>query len=114
MNTSEEQTLGSHSGLRLYTVAETAKILKLHHETVRTLIRNGTLSASDLSHPGSRYRRWRVSEEAIGGYLLTASNVDLTVKPRARRRVPQKPLIPDYASRLLGEKATDGHAPLPV
>lgn len=73
-----------------YTVAEVAERLHVHPDTVRDLIRSGELSAFNASaNPTSRKPRYRVTVDALAGFLArrsvqTPSKLAKTRKPALR------------------------------
>lgn len=54
--------------MKIYTVKEISKILKLTPATVRKLIKDGLLLAYDVGS-GDKYEVFRVSEEHLQKYL---------------------------------------------
>jgi excisionase family DNA binding protein len=58
----------------LLTVAETAKILRTHSSTVRKWIKEGTLRAIKLPHPGKR-TTYRVARSTIDE-LIQGKSID--------------------------------------
>ncbi len=56
---------------RIYTVHEVAKILQMHEETVRTLLRADRLHGIKLGpHPTLPGRfEWRITEDAVRAFL---------------------------------------------
>ena len=55
--------------MQAYTTHEVAQILRLHVDAVRNRITSGELEAVDISKPGAKRRRFRVTEEQIANYL---------------------------------------------
>ena len=56
---------------RVYTVHEVAKILQMHEETVRTLLRAGKLKGIKLGPHATLPGRfeWRITDEALRAFL---------------------------------------------
>ena len=50
---------------QFYTINEVAKLLQLHHNTVRTLIRNGELAATQVG------RQWKIKKTDFEAYTDT-------------------------------------------
>lgn len=78
----------------MFSVKQTAELLGLHPETVRSLIRRGELKAVKI-RPLAKRPTYRVSQDAIDGYLLMGQIDDL--KPLPRQQQTQEP-IPDLVS----------------
>lgn len=62
-----------------YTIYEVAKILQLHHNTVRTMIRNNELPAVQIR------RQWRIKKTDLEAYTDTS-------KDKIFPAVPETPL----------------------
>lgn len=70
----------------LLTVNEVAKLLKVHVEQVRLLIRSGRLVASNIGL-SERKKQYRVSEEALAAFLQKTEVLhEQPARPVARRR----------------------------
>lgn len=54
---------------RLYTIDETAELLRVGRVTVYRLIAAGDLEATDVAPTGSRSPKTRVSEDAIAAFI---------------------------------------------
>ncbi len=56
---------------RLYTVHEVARILQMHEETVRTLLRSGRLKGIKLGPHATLPGRfeWRITDQALRRFL---------------------------------------------
>jgi len=51
--------------IELYTIKEAADLLKLHHMTVRSRIRNNHIKAVDISRPGAKQKEYRITREEL-------------------------------------------------
>lgn len=66
-----------------------AEILTVDRRAVKALIRTGELRASDVAPAGSKYKKWRISEDDLEIFLTRrAATPPAPVTRRRRQRDP--------------------------
>jgi len=69
-----------------YPIGRVGEILAIDQRAVKALIRSGELRASDVAPAGSRYHKWRVSQDDLDLFLERRVHAPPAPATRRRRR----------------------------
>jgi hypothetical protein len=72
--------------MKHYPIPAVAEELAVDRRCVKALIRSGELPAVDIAPAGAKYKKWRVSQEALEIFLLRRTATPPTPTTRRRRR----------------------------
>lgn len=75
--------------MKHFPIAHVAKELAADARCVKALIRSGELPAVDIAPRGAKYRKWRISQDALDAFLLRRSATPPGPVTRRRQRDPQ-------------------------
>jgi len=78
-------------------VSEVAEALAIDQRGVKALIRSGELRASDVAPPGSKYRKWRISQDDLDLFLARRAHAPPPTQTRRRRRRDDSIIRFDYS-----------------
>jgi len=87
----------NHKAEGLTFAKNTAKLLGLHPESIRRLIRSGELQAYKIP-PNAKRPTYRVPQNAIDGFLAKCNPE--TFKPLPRKSSRRQDTVPDWVSTL--------------
>jgi hypothetical protein len=71
---------------RHFPISAVAQALAIDKRGVKALIKSGVLPAADVAPPGSKYRKWRISQESLDLFLARRAHASPLVPIRRRRR----------------------------
>ncbi|MFB4275818.1 helix-turn-helix domain-containing protein [Nonomuraea sp. MTCD27] len=59
----------------VFTIPETADLLRVHRDTVYEYIRDGDLKAIDIARPGAKTTKLRVPADALNAFIASRPSV---------------------------------------